>query len=99
MEAEGRLIGGLGAKPLGIWGPYGPIWGPWWLLSGSGTLSTSELRMGLLAAGIPQARLGKLIRLADADNSGQIESLHYSEGPLSDKFHPWVQWALASLVR
>ena len=28
LEAEGRLNGGLGAKPLGIWGPYGTTWGP-----------------------------------------------------------------------
>ena len=41
MEAEGRLIGGLGAKPPGIWGPYGPIWGPW-LLSPLGGLLVSN---------------------------------------------------------
>ena len=27
IQAEGRLIGVLGAKPPGIWGPYGPFWG------------------------------------------------------------------------
>ena len=31
LEAEGRLNGGLGAKPPGIWGPYRPFWGPWLL--------------------------------------------------------------------
>ena len=40
LEAEGRLNGGLGAKPPGIWGPYGPTWGPW-LLSPLGGLLVS----------------------------------------------------------
>lgn len=40
---------------------------------GSGTLSNDELRIALEAAGVPQSRLIKLIRIADADNSGAID--------------------------
>mgnify|MGYP003327628053 CR=1 FL=1 len=46
MEAEGRLNGGLGAKPPGIWGPYGPTWGPW-LLSPLGTPAALVLSLVL----------------------------------------------------
>jgi len=40
---------------------------------GLGTLSSSELRRALLLAGVPQARLGKIIGLADTDDSGTID--------------------------
>jgi hypothetical protein len=39
----------------------------------SGSLSSDELRKALTAAGMPKARLMKLLRQADADNSGEIE--------------------------
>jgi len=39
----------------------------------SGSLSAQQLRQGLLAAGIPQARLGKIFQIADEDNSGTID--------------------------
>ena len=42
LEAEGRQNGGLGAEPPGIWGPYGPIWGPW-LLSLLGPIGMLEI--------------------------------------------------------
>mmetsp|Transcript_105049 Transcript_105049/g.182682 ORF Transcript_105049/g.182682 Transcript_105049/m.182682 type:complete len:730 (+) Transcript_105049:83-2272(+) len=39
----------------------------------SGSLNTDELRSALLSAGVPQARLQKLLKVADADGSGEIE--------------------------
>lgn len=38
----------------------------------SGSLSTEELRNALIAVGVPQARLQKLVRLADSDGDGDI---------------------------
>ncbi len=45
---------------------------------GSGTLTTDELRKALTAAGVPQARLIKLLRLADADGSGCIDMTEWT---------------------
>lgn len=40
---------------------------------GSGVLSVDELRQALLAAHIPRARLTKLLKLADADSTGDVD--------------------------
>lgn len=44
----------------------------------SGSLNTDELRSALRAAGVPQARLKKLIQVCDKDGNGEIE------------FHEWL---------
>lgn len=41
--------------------------------NGSGSLSAQELRAALEVAGVPRARMAKLLKLADSDNSGEIE--------------------------
>lgn len=38
----------------------------------NGSISAEELRKALVAAGVPKARLTKLIRMADSDRSGEI---------------------------
>lgn len=40
---------------------------------GSGSLSVEELRRAMIEAGVPIARITKLIKEADSDNSGEIE--------------------------
>jgi len=39
----------------------------------SGTLSSEELRKASIAIGVPQARVGRLVKLADKDGSGEID--------------------------
>jgi len=46
---------------------------------GSGSLSAEELRNALVAIGVPQARTGKIMRIADADHSGTIEKEEWIE--------------------
>ena len=49
LEAEGRLNGGLGAKPPGKWGPFGPHLGA---LFGVGAMGDSQVNLAVEFSGL-----------------------------------------------